>query len=89
MLSGILIRRQATKQPETRICGREDALYLRGESKEVATRTFGMLEGQPLETSYGEDLYRQIFDLNELYQHRPSADAALAIGVTDRDQVKP
>jgi hypothetical protein len=49
----------------------------------------GVDEGQPLETSHGEDLYRQIFDLNELHQHRPSDDAALAIGATDRDQVKP
>jgi len=41
----------------------EDALFLRAERKVDGTRTFKLLEGQPLETSYGEDLYRRIFDL--------------------------
>jgi DNA mismatch repair ATPase MutS len=42
----------------------EDALFLRAERKSDGTRTFRLLEGEPLETSYGEDLYRQIFNLN-------------------------
>ena len=42
----------------------EDALFLRAERKADGTRTFKLLEGQPLETSYGEDLYRRIFDLD-------------------------
>ena len=43
--------------------GREmkDALFLRAERKADGTRTFRLAEGEPLETSYGEDLYRQIF----------------------------
>jgi DNA mismatch repair ATPase MutS len=41
---------------------REDALFLRAERMADGTRTFRLLEGDPLETSYGEDLYRQIFD---------------------------
>lgn len=46
----------------------EDALFLRAERKADGTRTFKLLEGQPLETSYGEDLYRQIFDLDGQFQ---------------------
>ena len=43
----------------------ESAIFLRAERKADGTRTFRLLEGEPLETSYGEDLYRQIFGLNE------------------------
>ena len=42
----------------------DDALFLRAERKADGTRTFRLLEGEPLETSYGEDLYRQIFDVS-------------------------
>jgi hypothetical protein len=42
----------------------EEGLFLRAERKSDGTRTFRLLEGEPLETSYGEDLYRQIFNLN-------------------------
>ncbi len=39
----------------------EDALFLRAERNADGTRTFRLLEGEPLETSHGEDVYRQIF----------------------------
>lgn len=39
----------------------EDAIFLRAERKADGTRTFRLAEGKPLETSYGEDLYRQVF----------------------------
>jgi DNA mismatch repair ATPase MutS len=39
----------------------EDTLFLRAERKADGTRTFKLLEGGPLETGFGEDLYRQIF----------------------------
>jgi len=42
----------------------EDAIFLRAERSADGTRTFRLLEGEPLETSHGEDLYRQIFDSN-------------------------
>jgi DNA mismatch repair ATPase MutS len=42
----------------------EDALFLRAERRADGTRTFRLQEGAPLETSYGEDLYRRIFDLD-------------------------
>lgn len=36
-------------------------LFLRAERQADGTRTFKIEEGQPLQTSYGEDLYRRIF----------------------------
>jgi len=42
----------------------DDAMYLRAERRDDGTRTFRLLEGEPLETSYGEDLYSEIFKLD-------------------------
>jgi DNA mismatch repair ATPase MutS len=50
------------------------ALFLRAERKDDSTRTFRLLEGEPLETSYGEDLYRQIFGITGEFQIRESND---------------
>jgi DNA mismatch repair ATPase MutS len=50
--------------------GAEDSLFLRAERKPDGTRTFKLVEGEALETGYGEDLYRQIFEPN-----RPDAQA--------------
>jgi hypothetical protein len=38
------------------------ALFLRAERTTDGRRTFKLVEGEPLPTSYGQDLYRQIFD---------------------------
>ena len=38
-----------------------DAVFLRAERLADGTRTFKLVEGEPLETSYGEDLYREVF----------------------------
>lgn len=38
-----------------------NAMFLRAERRGDGTRTFRLSEGEPLETSYGGDLYRQIF----------------------------
>ena len=59
-------------------CDRDDALFLRAERKDDGTRTFRVLEGEPLETSYGEDLYRQIFDASERPGNRESAEDTIA-----------
>jgi hypothetical protein len=40
---------------------REDALFLRAERLSDGTRTFKLVEGEPMETSYGEDLYGEVF----------------------------
>lgn len=39
----------------------QEALFLRAERKPDGTRTFKLVEAEPLETSYGEDVYEQIF----------------------------
>jgi hypothetical protein len=38
------------------------ALFLCAEREADGTRTFKLAEGKPLETSFGEDLYRQLFE---------------------------
>jgi MutS domain V len=59
----------------------QDALFLRAERQPDGTRTFKLLEGEPLETSYGEDLYRQIFSSNgELENGQPKAARSTVIG---------
>lgn len=40
----------------------EDVLFLRAERLTDGTRTFRLVQGEPLATSHGEDLYRKIFD---------------------------
>jgi len=38
-----------------------NAIFLRAERRADGTRTFKVVEGEPLETSFGEDLYASIF----------------------------
>jgi hypothetical protein len=40
---------------------RENTLFLRAGRESDGTRTFKLIEAEPLETSYGEDLYNRIF----------------------------
>ena len=39
----------------------ENALFLRAERKPDGTRTLRVIPGEPLKTSYGQDLYNEIF----------------------------
>jgi hypothetical protein len=39
----------------------ENAIFLRAERQDDGARTFKLIEGEPLQTSYGEDLYNRIF----------------------------
>jgi DNA mismatch repair ATPase MutS len=39
----------------------ENAIFLRAERQPDGGRTFKLSEGEPLQTSYGEDLYNKIF----------------------------
>lgn len=43
---------------------RNDAVFLRAERQQDGTRTFKLIEGEPLETSFGEDIYNNIFTGN-------------------------
>jgi hypothetical protein len=40
-------------------------LFLRAERKEDGVRTFKIVEGEPLQTSFGEDLYESIFGVED------------------------
>lgn len=40
-----------------------DVMFLRAERNADGTRTFRLIEGAPLETSFGEDVYRQVFEI--------------------------
>ncbi len=42
--------------------GREDAASLRAERRADGSRTFRVVEGEPLRTSFGEDIYKKIFE---------------------------
>jgi DNA mismatch repair ATPase MutS len=42
----------------------ENALFLRAERQTGGRRTFKVIEGEPLQTSYGEDVYNRIFGTN-------------------------
>lgn len=56
-----------------------DTLFLRAQRQTDGTRTFTLLEGEPLETSYGEDLYHQIFEANGQSQGKESSSAPSTI----------
>ena len=40
---------------------RADALFLRAERLTDGRRTFKLIEGEPFDSSHGEDLYKKIF----------------------------
>ena len=40
-----------------------NTMFLRAERQDDGGRTFKIIEGKPLQTSYGEDLYKRIFNL--------------------------
>jgi DNA mismatch repair ATPase MutS len=40
----------------------ENAVFLRAERQDDGKRTFKLIEGEPLQTSYGKDLYDRIFE---------------------------
>jgi DNA mismatch repair ATPase MutS len=50
----------------------ENAIFLRAERRTDATRTFKLIEGEPLQTSYGEDLYQRIFRTDDSILHTES-----------------
>lgn len=59
-----------------------DVIFLRPERKPDGTRTFRILEGEPQETSYGEDLYREIFGANG-HEVMPEAPSSLETAVSN------
>lgn len=67
--------------------GLDTALFLRAERRPDGTRTFRVIEGEPLPTSHGQDSYRRIFGAaddggragaQEVRRERPSAGVRAA-----------
>jgi DNA mismatch repair ATPase MutS len=59
----------------------DGATFLRAERRPDGTRPFKLITGEPLQTSYGEDLYRSIFEAD--YQRSDSATESLQPPGTD------
>jgi DNA mismatch repair ATPase MutS len=60
----------------------ETSIFLRAERLADGERTFKLIEGEPLQTGYGEDLYYEIFGAGETISERTS-------GVTARNVASP
>jgi DNA mismatch repair ATPase MutS len=60
--------------------GGEDVLFLRAERRPDGGRTFKLIQGEPLETSFGEDLYKGIFAANREVEDRQGEGAASVSG---------
>jgi len=43
----------------------ENTLFLRAERKTDGGRTFKVIQGKPLQTSFGKDVYHKVFDLKD------------------------
>src|SRR6266545_2450344 len=59
-----------------------EAMFLRAERQADGTRTFKIVEGEPLQTSYGQDLYQRVFANSALNPSYTKDDAIRARGVT-------
>jgi hypothetical protein len=67
--------------------GMENAIFLRAERKPDGGRTFKLTEGEPLQTSYGKDLYNRIFGTgNGSRSAEPLARGAIAAERTKTSQ---
>jgi hypothetical protein len=52
-----------------------NAIFLFAERLPDGTRSFRVIEGEPLQTSYGEDLYEAVFEREPI----PENDRALSL----------
>jgi len=58
----------------------EEALFLRAERREDGARTFKLVEGEPLETNFGQDVYQEVFEHGDASAEGVNKKAALASG---------
>ena len=56
----------------------QSSLFLRAERREDGSRTFKLIEGELLETSFGEDLYKKIFGAEVAPRESPARLRAIA-----------
>jgi len=61
----------------------DSALFLRADRQEDGRRTFKLIEGEPLSTSFGEDVYREIF-LDEADAQKEAYPRARIMQETER-----
>jgi DNA mismatch repair ATPase MutS len=47
----------------------DDSIFLRAERQADGTRNYRLIEGEPMQTSYGEDLYNKIFGAETTKNH--------------------
>jgi DNA mismatch repair ATPase MutS len=60
-----------------------NAIFLRAERQDDGMRTFKLMEGEPLQTSYGEDLYDRIFIGETVCQSSSAVDSAQSSNVQE------
>jgi DNA mismatch repair ATPase MutS len=60
-----------------------NAIFLRAERRDDGMRTFKLMEGEPLQTSYGEDLYDRIFIGETVCQSSSAVDSAQSSNVRE------
>lgn len=60
----------------------QSALFLRAERLADGTRTFRIVDGEPLQTSYGEDLYGLVFGTEPQSDDKTGAQPASAFSGT-------
>lgn len=53
----------------------DGTVFLRAERRADGTRPFKLIEGNPLQTSYGEDLYQRIFAMDKVQSARSGGSA--------------
>jgi MutS domain V len=56
----------------------EDALFLRAERLEDGRRTFRLVEGEPLPTSHGQDIYQQVLGDQPMASSAPAGGSSTA-----------
>ena len=61
--------------------GVKNALFLRADRNVDGTRTFKLREAEPLQTSFGDDLYRRIFEAKRDNEGNPDPDGELGESV--------
>lgn len=60
------------------------AIFLRAERREDGVRTFRLIEAEPLQTSFGPDLYRQIFGADAAEENGAIASSQDTVSSDDR-----
>ena len=65
----------------------DSTLFLRADRREDGRRTFRLIVGEPLATSFGEDVYREVFKREAAEQDRIVRHASTSIGhfATEKD----